>query len=112
MDISRSPTLINSHAASDLNLDFLKIRKAALILRSLNHELRQRIIEIINEEGSCCVTVIYKKLNIEQSIVSQHLALLRKSGILKTKKDKKFIYYSVNQEKLYSISKMVDKLLM
>lgn len=112
MDISILPTIINPHALNDVNLDFLKIRKAALILRSLNHELRQRIIEIITDEGSCCVTVIYKKLNIEQSIVSQHLALLRKSGILKTMKEKKFIYYSVNQERLVSISKMVDKLLM
>ncbi|GAC1597047.1 MAG: hypothetical protein NVS3B19_19440 [Ginsengibacter sp.] len=89
-------------------IDFHQVRKAALILRSLNHDLRQKILEMIDANDRITVTEIYKALSIEQSIVSQHLALLRKAGFLKTFKDKKFIYYSLNREKLQKMESAVN----
>ena len=34
---------------NDLNINYYNIKKASLVLRSLNHKLRQQIIKIINE---------------------------------------------------------------
>ena len=42
------------------------------------------------------VTELYVKLRLEQSVASQHLAILRKAGIVFTLRDGKFIYYSIN----------------
>ena len=43
------------------------------------------------------------RLRLEQSVASQHLAILRKAGIVSTQRDGKFIYYSVNFKRLEEI---------
>ena len=96
---------------SSLKVDLLNVKKAALILRALNHKLRQQIIKLIDEQGKMTVTDIYVKLRLEQSVASQHLAILRKAGFVKTVRDGKFIYYSVNINRLEELNKFVDDLL-
>jgi DNA-binding transcriptional ArsR family regulator len=42
------------------------------------------------------VSGIYKTLRIEQTVASQHLATLRQAGVVNTKREGKWIYYSIN----------------
>ena len=100
-----------SENGSSLKVDLLNVKKAALILRALNHKLRQQIIKLIDEQGKMTVTELYVKLRLEQSVASQHLAILRKAGFVKTVRDGKFIYYSVNTSRLHELNKFVDDLL-
>jgi DNA-binding transcriptional ArsR family regulator len=93
-----------------LNIDYHNIKKAALILRSLNHKLRQQILKIINEDNKITVTEIYVKLRLEQSVASQHLAILRKAGIVSTQREGKFIYYGINTPRIDAIEKFVKEL--
>ncbi len=93
-----------------LQIDYYKLKKAALVLRSLNHTLRQQIIKIINEAEKITVTEIYMKLHLEQSVASQHLAILRKAGIVSTKREAKFIYYTINKQRIEAIEEFVKKL--
>jgi DNA-binding transcriptional ArsR family regulator len=51
------------------------------------------------------------KLRLEQSVASQHLAILRRAGIVSTTRDGKFIHYSVNYARLAEVVKFVDELL-
>jgi DNA-binding transcriptional ArsR family regulator len=92
-------------------VDLLNIKKAAIILRAVNHKLRQQILKQIDEQGKMTVTQLYQKLLLEQSVASQHLAILRKAGLVKTTRHGKFIYYSVNAERLVEIDEFVKKLL-
>jgi len=46
------------------------------------------------------VTAIYGGLGIEQSVASQHLAILRRAQILKTEREGKFIHYKINYNRL------------
>ncbi len=92
-------------------LNYNKLRKSALVLRALNHELRQDIIELLNNEGELNVTDIYVRLRIEQSVASQHLAILRKAGIVETNRNGKFINYSINKERLNEIADFIDNIL-
>lgn len=94
-----------------LKVDLLSVKKAALVLRALNHKLRQQILKFIDEQGKMTVTELYVKLRLEQSVASQHLAILRKAGFVKTKRDGKFIYYSVNVNRMQELNKFVDDLL-
>lgn len=94
-----------------LKVDLLNLKKAALILRAINHKLRQQIIKLIDEQGRITVTEIYVKLRLEQSVASQHLAILRKAGFVKTERDGKFIYYTVNTARLDELNKFVEALL-
>ena len=92
-------------------LDYHAVKKASLILRSVNHKLRQQIIQLINENGQMTVTEIYVKLRLEQSVASQHLAILRRSNIVKTTREGKFIWYTVNHDRLQEVNEFVTQLL-
>lgn len=94
-----------------LHIDYYNIKKASLILRALNHKLRQQIIRIIAEQQKLAVTDIYVKLRLEQSVASQHLAILRKSGIVTTQREGKFIYYTINTTRIHAIDGFVKDIL-
>lgn len=93
-----------------VKVDFVNLKKAAMILRALNHKLRQQIVKLIDENRKLTVTEIYVRLRLEQSVASQHLAILRRAGIVKTNRDGKFIYYSVNSGRVSEISRCVESL--
>jgi DNA-binding transcriptional ArsR family regulator len=103
-------TLEHSIEINTLNINYYNIKKASLVLRSLNHKLRQQIIKLIHESEKLTVTEIYVKLRLEQSVASQHLAILRKAGIVSTKREGKFIYYTINTQRIEAIEEFVSKL--
>ena len=94
-----------------LKVDLLNVKKAALILRAVNHKLRQQILKLIDEHGKMTVTEIYVKLRLEQSVASQHLAILRKAGFVKTDRNGKFIHYYVNNGRLQELNRFIEELL-
>lgn len=94
-----------------VQLNLLNLKKAALVLRAVNHKLRQQILKQIDEHGKITVTELYVKLRLEQSVASQHLAILRKAGFVKTERDGKFIYYSVNFPRIEQVNEVIDNLL-
>lgn len=96
---------------AELRIDTLKIKKASIVLKAINHKLRQVILQLIGDRGKITVTEIFLHLHLEQSVASQHLAILRKTGFVKTKREGKFIYYSVNRQRLLDLNKFVDELL-
>jgi DNA-binding transcriptional ArsR family regulator len=102
------PTL---KTGAELKIDVLQLKKAALILRAINHKLRQQILKLIHQNERMTVTEIYVKLRLEQSVASQHLAILRKAGYVSTFRDGKFIYYSVNYERLQEVHTYSQQLL-
>ena len=95
---------------SSINVDYHALKKAALVLRALNHKLRQQLLKLIEEEKKITVTEIYVRLRLEQSVASQHLAILRKAGIVSTERDGKFIFYTVNYKRIDEISQFVKDL--
>lgn len=93
-----------------IKIDYYNVKKAALILRALNHKLRQQLLKLIEEEKKITVTEIYVRLKLEQSVASQHLAILRKAGIVTTQRDGKFIFYIINHKRIDEISEFVNEL--
>jgi DNA-binding transcriptional ArsR family regulator len=94
-----------------LKIDLHNLKKAALVLRAVNHKLRQQILKLIDEHGRVTVTELYVKMRLEQSVASQHLAILRKAGFVKTDRDGKFIYYSVNIDRMDEVNQFLLDLL-
>jgi DNA-binding transcriptional ArsR family regulator len=103
-----SVSLLNGKAP--IKIDFLHTKKAALILRAINHKLRQQMLKLIDENKKMTVTEIYIKLRLEQSVASQHLAILRRAGIVATQREGKFIYYAVNYNRLTEVIRFVEEL--
>lgn len=93
------------------SLDHLSIKKASLVFRALNHQLRQNMIKMIDNKGQVTVTDIFVEMRLEQSVASQHLAILRRAGIVVADRDGKFVYYKLNTERLSMINRMIQELL-
>ena len=93
-----------------LKINYHNLKKAALVLRALNHKLRQQILTLVETEKKITVTEIYVRMRLEQSVASQHLAILRRAGIVSTQRDGKFIYYTVNYKRIDEITSLVDDL--
>lgn len=93
-----------TNAPTTLNFDFQLLHKPLMVLRTMNHRLRQEMMHLIHREQKLTVTDIYVKLRLEQSVASQHLSLLRKSGIVTTFREGKFVYYSIDYPKMEELT--------
>jgi ArsR family transcriptional regulator len=88
-----------------------KLQESSELLRALTHPLRMQILEFIDSQDHINVNKIYNTLNLEQSITSQHLRILRNAGIVETTRDGKYIFYSINYEKVKSAMEAIDTFL-
>ena len=108
------PTMVvhtsNTVEQDNLKMDYIHMKKAAMILRAMNHKLRQQMIKLLDENKKMTVTDIYVKLRLEQSVASQHLAILRRAGIVSTEREGKFIYYGVNYSRISEVNAFVSDL--
>lgn len=85
-----------------------KIEKAEELLRAVAHHLRLKIIKFIHEKKETSVGPIYNTLKMEQSITSQHLKILRSVDVVRTRKDGKKVFYSLNYDKLAAMHAGID----
>jgi DNA-binding transcriptional ArsR family regulator len=69
------------------------------------------MIRLLDEHKKMTVTDMYIKLRLEQSVASQHLAIMRRAGIVATERNGKFIYYTVNYERIKEVNNFVEQLL-
>ena len=104
------PQLQLSNGKAPVKVDLLHSKKAAMILRALNHKLRQQIVKLIDEQQKMTVTNIYVKLRLDHSVASQHLAILRRAGIVVTTREGKYIYYTVDYDRLEQVNQFVEQL--
>lgn len=93
-----------------IKIDNLVLIRAVGVLRALNHSLRQEIMQLLEQHGKLTVSDLFEKMKLEQSVTSQHLAILRRSGIVTTTRIGKFIYYSVNKDRVGEVADLVDSL--
>lgn len=84
----------------------LKIKKAADFLKVIAHPTRLEIIHLLDGKKSLTVSQICAKLEIEQSLVSHHLASMRNKGVLKSERDGINISYSILDQKVVEILEM------
>ena len=88
-----------------------KLQVSSEVLRALAHPLRMKILEFIDQNDEINVNKIYNTLNLEQSITSQHLRILRLADLVDTHRDGKFIYYSINYDKVGQAMKAIARFL-
>jgi ArsR family transcriptional regulator, virulence genes transcriptional regulator len=86
-----------------LEIQLEELKKAALTLRAINHKIRQNILNLIDKNKEITVSEIYYRLKLEQSLTSAHLAVLRKAGIVVTRRQGQSIHYSINYDHIRQI---------
>ena len=85
-----------------------RLQVSSDVLRALAHPLRMKILEFIDKNKTINVNKIYNTLKLEQSITSQHLKILRASGLVHTHREGKFIHYTIDYPRLANAMRAVD----
>lgn len=89
--------------------DLQKVNQVSEFLRALTHPLRIQILNFINQNRE--VNEIYGNLDLEQSITSQHLKVLRNNGLVATRKQGKYVVYSINYDRMAGFDNALKKLI-
>lgn len=88
------------------DLDINQLRKSAgeatALLRSLAHEDRLLLLCQLSQ-GEMCVSDLETTLGIYQPSLSQQLGVLRRQGLVSTRRDGKNIYYRVTDDKALAL---------
>ncbi len=67
---------------------------AVRLLKSLANESRLMVMCVL-AEGEISVGNLNERIDLSQSALSQHLAILREQGLVKTRRESQTIYYSL-----------------
>ena len=85
---------MNSQPTIDLDAMRDAAGEASELLKSLAHPNRLMILCHLTE-GECSVGELAAALEIRDTVASQHLALLRKDGLVRTRREGQTIWYSL-----------------
>ncbi len=83
----------------DIELDEMEsaAESASKLMKTLGHRDRLMVLcQLVNGEKS--VGEIAEALSLQQSPLSQHLARMRKEGLVKTRRESQTIYYSLAKD--------------
>jgi len=69
------------------------------VCKGLADPKRLLIIDSLRD-GELSVSEICSQLDLPQANVSQHLAILRDKGLVRTRRDGQYVYYSLTSEKI------------
>ena len=78
----------------------------ALLLKALSHPTRLRIVALIREQRPC-VKSMEELLGVSQPNLSQHLSLLRQTGVVESERDGNQVCYRIKNER---VLKLLDAL--
>jgi ArsR family transcriptional regulator len=85
-------------------------RKRADLFKALADENRLRILRML-QEGERCACELLDELQIGQSTLSHHMKILCDSGLVEDRKQGRWIYYSISEEKAEKFKEMVGSML-
>lgn len=91
------------------NVQSMELRESLLIMRAITHPLRLKIISFIDKHRSVSVHKLYTGLNLDQSIASQQLHILRSANLVRTQRDGKFVYYQINYTTLARVNGLIEE---
>jgi DNA-binding transcriptional ArsR family regulator len=80
---------------------------SAGVLKALAHPARLAIVQAIGAAGGCCCGDIVRRLPLAQSTVSQHLKILKESGLIQGVIDGPRANYAIDRENALAAAKML-----
>jgi ArsR family transcriptional regulator len=80
------------------------------VCKTLANPKRQEILDSLRE-NEMTVNEIVEKTGITQANLSQHLAIMRTKGIVKTRRDGLNVYYSLSNAKIIQAFDLISQLI-
>ena len=73
----------------------MELRAYEDVMKAVSDPTRVRILKLL-EGGELCVCQVIAVIALGQSTISKHLFLLRAAGLIKDRKDRKWVHYSLD----------------
>ena len=81
----------------------MNTEEAARAFKALGDETRVRIVERVAGQGEICACRILDEVDIAQPTLSHPLKLLKDAGLVKARKQGRWMHYSIDRSMLESI---------
>jgi len=79
------------------------------VLKAISDDTRYKLVNLLLKHD-LCVGALATRLNVSESAVSQHLKILRDSGIVKGDKRGYFTHYYVDRQVLRQVAEEITQL--
>ena len=76
-------------------------------LAALGDETRFKILELLRD-GERCVCDINDAVDVQQSLLSFHLKILREAGLVRAVKRGRWVHYSIDTARMSAVEDMVN----
>ena len=90
-------------------MNTFKSQQFSKLLKALSGDISLNIISYL-ASGEKCVCNIYEYFKLPQNLVSHHLRILRESGLIKDRKDGKWVYYSLNEQNIEKVTHFLQEI--
>ena len=84
-----------------------RTERAIELFHALSDETRLEIIELLRK-GERCVCELTDTLDAAQSRLSFHLRVLKEAGIVRDRKDGRWVYYELDREAFEEVETLVS----
>ncbi|WP_269530828.1 helix-turn-helix transcriptional regulator [Chitinimonas sp. BJYL2] len=82
------------------------IEQASRAMKAMSHPLRLKILCVLGD-SEVSVQDIVDAVGTSQSNISQHLAIMREKGVLRTRKDANRVFYRVGDPRTLEVVSMM-----
>jgi DNA-binding transcriptional ArsR family regulator len=96
-----APEAVQRRAVYQVKAEFFRI---------LGHPVRVRILELL-KGGERSVGDLQRELQMDSSGTSQHLGVLRKHGVLDSRRDGTSVYYAVRDPRIFQLLETARQIL-
>lgn len=86
----------------------MNTQEYAEIFKALGHPIRLKIACGLLQKGKCNVNTMTQRLNISQSLVSQHVNILKKSRLIKGYREGNIIWYKLENKTAIKLLENVE----
>jgi|SRR4051812_27311015 DNA-binding transcriptional ArsR family regulator len=104
------PKIIAPVKENIIKKNLVYISHASYMVRSVYNPVRQDIMSLLLSDGQHSVTELCEGLDLEQSVISQHLSILRKAKLVTTLRSGKYIFYSANETYLQGVMEFIRQI--
>ncbi len=85
------------------------LEKASDCLRTIAHPVRLRMVQLLMR-GRYSVGELANSCKVQNHMASEHLRLMQRAGLLRSRREGRKIYYSIRQKSLFGLMERVESL--
>ncbi|MDY5441235.1 MAG: metalloregulator ArsR/SmtB family transcription factor [Candidatus Enteromonas sp.] len=83
-------------------------KEAAELLKALGHEVRIRIIKVVLKKQDITASDLIKIVGCTQPTLSHHTKILVDAGLIKLRRDWKWVHYSANVDLINELAAFIS----